>query len=147
MALRKEQADLIEEKAQIEAMLASDKKQWQIIAHEIRDTKKKYEAGEQDPASGAPPSSAAECRDRPRRIADRPRAGDDPAFEEGLDSRAEEGMSRTSRPRPSRATTACRLLFRRDDFEDSGAARATARSIRWRPPNCRAGARRASRCA
>ena len=42
MALRKEQADLIEEKAQIEAMLASDKKQWQIIAHEIRDTKKKY---------------------------------------------------------------------------------------------------------
>ena len=42
MALRKEQADLTEEKAQIEAMLASDKKQWQIIAHEIRDTKKKY---------------------------------------------------------------------------------------------------------
>jgi len=42
MALRKEETDLREEKGQIEAMLASDKKQWQIIAHEIRDTKKKY---------------------------------------------------------------------------------------------------------
>ena len=40
--LRKEQAELIEEKGQIEALLASDKKQWQVIAHEIRDTKKKY---------------------------------------------------------------------------------------------------------
>jgi topoisomerase-4 subunit A len=42
MALRKEQAELIEEKSQIEGMLGSEKKQWQIIAHEIRDTKKKY---------------------------------------------------------------------------------------------------------
>ena len=42
MQLRKEQTDLTEEKTQIEALLASDRKQWQVIAHEIRDTKKKY---------------------------------------------------------------------------------------------------------
>src|SRR5271169_3353490 len=42
MALRKEQADLIEEKGQIEALLASAKKQWQAITYEIRDVKKRY---------------------------------------------------------------------------------------------------------
>ena len=70
MALRKEQADLIEEKGQIEAMLASDKKQWQIIAHEIRDTKKKY-GPESKSASGARLSRRPQCRDRPCRFADR----------------------------------------------------------------------------
>ena len=42
MQLRKEQSDLAEEKAQIEALLGSERKQWQVIAHEIRDTKKRY---------------------------------------------------------------------------------------------------------
>ena len=42
MALRKEQGELTEEKASIEALIASEKKQWQAIAYEIRDTKKKY---------------------------------------------------------------------------------------------------------
>ncbi|HYA73134.1 MAG TPA: DNA topoisomerase IV subunit A [Roseiarcus sp.] len=42
MALRKEQKALSEEKAAIEALIASEKKQWQAIAYEIRDTKKKY---------------------------------------------------------------------------------------------------------
>jgi topoisomerase-4 subunit A len=42
MALRKEQAELIEEKASVEALIGSEKKQWQAIAYEIRDTKKKY---------------------------------------------------------------------------------------------------------
>ncbi len=42
MALRKEQAELTEEKASIEALIASEKKQWQAIAYQIRDTKKKY---------------------------------------------------------------------------------------------------------
>ncbi|MGD0640563.1 MAG: DNA topoisomerase IV subunit A [Roseiarcus sp.] len=42
MALRKEQKDLTEEKQAIEALIASEKKQWQAIAYEIRDTKKKY---------------------------------------------------------------------------------------------------------
>ena len=42
MELREEQKKLTEEKGQIEALLASEKKQWQMIAHEIRDTKKKY---------------------------------------------------------------------------------------------------------
>jgi topoisomerase-4 subunit A len=42
MQLRKEHTDLAEEKAQIEALLGSERKQWQVIAHEIRDTKKKF---------------------------------------------------------------------------------------------------------
>ena len=42
MALRKEQDDLTKEKASIEALLASEKKQWQMIAVEIRDVKKKF---------------------------------------------------------------------------------------------------------
>ena len=42
MALRKEQDDLTKEKASIEALLASERKQWQMIAVEIRDVKKKF---------------------------------------------------------------------------------------------------------
>src|SRR5271157_3193583 len=42
MALRKEQGDLAKEKASIEALLASEKKQWQMIAVEVRDVKKKF---------------------------------------------------------------------------------------------------------
>jgi len=40
--LRKEQTDLVEEKASIEALLASDRKQWQMIAVEVREVKKKF---------------------------------------------------------------------------------------------------------
>jgi topoisomerase-4 subunit A len=42
MELRKEETALAQEKGQIEELLASERKQWQVIAHEIRDTKKKY---------------------------------------------------------------------------------------------------------
>jgi topoisomerase-4 subunit A len=42
MALRKEQDELSKEKAAIELLLASEKKQWQIIAVEVRDVKKKF---------------------------------------------------------------------------------------------------------
>ncbi len=42
MALRKEQDDLTKEKASIESLLASDRKQWQMIAVEIRSVKKKF---------------------------------------------------------------------------------------------------------
>ena len=42
MALRKEQDDLGKEKASIEALLASERKQWQMIAVEIREVKKKF---------------------------------------------------------------------------------------------------------
>ena len=42
MALRKEQDDLTKEKASIESLLASESKQWQMIAVEIRDVKKKF---------------------------------------------------------------------------------------------------------
>jgi topoisomerase-4 subunit A len=42
MELRKEETALRQEKEQIEELLGSERKQWQVIAHEIRDTKKKY---------------------------------------------------------------------------------------------------------
>ena len=42
MALRKERQELTQEKGTIEALLASDKKQWQAVAYEIRDVKKKF---------------------------------------------------------------------------------------------------------
>jgi len=42
MALREEQGELKKEKADIEALLSSDKKQWQTIAYEIRDLKKRF---------------------------------------------------------------------------------------------------------
>ena len=55
MALRKEQDDLGKEKASIEFLLASERKQWQMIAVEIRDVKKKFGPGPSS-AGGAPPS-------------------------------------------------------------------------------------------
>jgi topoisomerase IV subunit A len=42
MALKKEQAELLKEKADIEKLLGDEKRQWQTIAYQIRDTKKKY---------------------------------------------------------------------------------------------------------
>ena len=42
MALRKEQDDLTKEKASIEALLASERKQWRMIEVEIRDLRKKF---------------------------------------------------------------------------------------------------------
>jgi topoisomerase-4 subunit A len=42
MALKKEEADLRKEKGEIEKLLGDEKKQWQTIAYQIRDTKKKY---------------------------------------------------------------------------------------------------------
>jgi topoisomerase-4 subunit A len=60
MQLRKEEGDLRQEKEQIEALLASERKQWQVIAHEIRDTKKKYgpetKIGKRRTTFEAPPS-------------------------------------------------------------------------------------------
>ena len=42
MALRREKDTLEKEKAEVETLLGDEKKQWQVIAHQIRDTKKKY---------------------------------------------------------------------------------------------------------
>jgi topoisomerase-4 subunit A len=42
MALRQEQGELIKEKTDIDTLLASDKRQWQAIAYQIRDVRKKY---------------------------------------------------------------------------------------------------------
>jgi len=42
MGLRREQEALTKEKTEIETLLRDEKKQWQTIAYQIRDTKKKY---------------------------------------------------------------------------------------------------------
>jgi topoisomerase IV subunit A len=42
MALRKEEYDLAKEKASIEALLGSERKQWQMIAVEVREVRKKF---------------------------------------------------------------------------------------------------------
>ncbi len=42
MALRKEETDLAAEKASIESLLGADRRQWQMIAVEVRDVKKKF---------------------------------------------------------------------------------------------------------
>ena len=59
MALRKEQTDLTEEKRQIETLLASDKKQWQALSYEIKDTRKRYgpetKLGKRRTSFAAPP--------------------------------------------------------------------------------------------
>ena len=59
MQLRKEQDELNKEKAEIEALLASDKRQWQEISRQIRETRKKYgpdtPLGRRRTRFGAPP--------------------------------------------------------------------------------------------
>ena len=89
MALRKEQKDLSEEKGEIEALLACEKKQWQAIAYEIRDIKKKYGPETKLGKRRTDFRGAARGRRRCRRGDDRARAGDDPRLAKGLDSRAE----------------------------------------------------------
>ncbi len=63
MALRKEEDDLTKEKASIESLLASDRKQWQMIAVEVRDVKKKFgpetKLGRGAPASRPRPTSSS----------------------------------------------------------------------------------------
>ena len=56
MALRKEQDDLTKEKASIENLLGSERKQWQMIAVEIRDVKKKFGPDDEARRAGAPAS-------------------------------------------------------------------------------------------
>ena len=60
MALRKELSELETEKAEIESLLASEKKQWLAITHEIRETKKKYSSetkiGKRRTSFEAPPN-------------------------------------------------------------------------------------------
>ena len=89
MALKKEQADLLKEKAEIETLLGDEKQQWQTIAYQIRDTKKKYGPETQARQAAHLLRGGAGCRRRPRRGADRARAGDGPRLAKGLDSRAE----------------------------------------------------------
>ena len=105
MALRKEQDELTKEKAEIEALLASEKRQWQIIAVEVREVKKKFgpetKLGRRRTSFEAAPDVD---RLRSRRGDDRARAVDRRRLAEGLDSRAE---------RPGRGSLDRRLQGRR----------------------------------
>ena len=133
------------EKGSIEALLASEKKQWQAVAFEIRDVQEEIRAGHQARQAAHHLRDRRRDRDRTRRGADRARAGDHPRFAEGLDSRAE-GPRRRSRRRDLQGRRrADDLVLRRDDVEDPGAGDATARPSRSTPPSCRAAAAPASR--
>ena len=106
MALKKEQAELLKEKGEIETLLGDEKRQWQTIAYQIRDIKKKY--GPETQARQAPHvvrGGARRRRRRSRRGDDRARAGDRARFAEGLDSRAERPCRGSVERSPSRATT------------------------------------------
>ena len=146
MALRKEQTDLDEEKASIEALLGYEAKQWQTITVEIRDLKKKYgpetKLGKRRTTSRRRPMSSIVDA---RRGAGRARAADRPRVAEGLDP----GAERSCRGPFAAAVQGRRrhedLVLRRDDVENPRADQRRqgfhARCLR----NCRAGARRASR--
>ena len=88
MALRKEQDDLTKEKASIESLLGNEKKQWQMIAVEVRDVKKKFgpdtRLGRRRTSFEAAPDVVADLAAGD----DRARAPDRPRFAEGLDPRA-----------------------------------------------------------
>ena len=106
MALQKEQDELLKEKREIETLLGDEKQQWQTIASQIRDIKKKY--GPETHARQAAHvvrSGARRRRRRSRRGDDRARAGDRAGFAEGLDSRAERPCRRPLGGSRSRATT------------------------------------------
>ena len=122
MALRKEQDDLTKEKASIEALLASDRKQWQMIAVEIRDVKKKFGP---DTKLGRRRTSfrgrARRRRRRSRRGDDRARAADHPGLAERLDPRAEGPGRRSLRRHVQGRRRLEDLVLRRNDLEDSGA--------------------------
>jgi topoisomerase-4 subunit A len=68
MALRKEESDLLTEKADIDALLASEKRQWQAIAYQIRDVRKKYgpetPLGKRRTTFEAPPDVDMEAAER-----------------------------------------------------------------------------------
>ena len=122
MALRKEQDDLTKEKATIESLLASERKQWQMIAVEIRDVKKKFgpdtKLGRRRTSfEAAPDVVVADLAERD----DRARAADHPCLAERLDPGAERPGGRSFRRRLQGRRRLENLVLRRNDLEDSGA--------------------------
>jgi topoisomerase IV subunit A len=57
MELKREFDELTTEKGQVEALLASEDKQWKVVAHQIREVRKSFGRRRRS-ASGAPPSTA-----------------------------------------------------------------------------------------
>jgi len=70
LELRKEHADLSAEKAQLEGLLASDKRQWGMISKEIEALKKAYPLLNPDGSRHALGSRRTELRDAPTANAD-----------------------------------------------------------------------------
>ena len=67
MALRKEQTDLVKEKAEIEALLGSDKKQWQVDRPRDPRRQEEIRAGDADRQAAHHLRGAARRRRRRRR--------------------------------------------------------------------------------
>ena len=145
MALRKERKDLEAEKGSIETLLASEKKQWQAVAYEIRDVRKKFGPDTKLGRRRTTFEIADRDRGRTRRGADRARAGDDPHFAEGLDPRAERSRRRPRERDFQGRGRVADLVLRRDHVENPGAGDATARPSPSTRPSCRAAAAPASR--
>ena len=136
MALRKEQDDLAKEKAEIEALLASETKQWQMIAARSATSKKKFgpetKLGKRRTTFEAAPDVV---------VADLAEAMIEREPVTVVVSR--KGWIRALKGHVADLSTATfkgddglqDLVLRRDDLEDPRAGRATARSSRSTPPN------------
>ena len=122
MALRKEQDELSKEKATIEALLASEKKQWQMIAVEIRDVKKKFgpdtKLGRRRTSFEAAPDVIVADLGRGD---DRARTLDHRRVAEGLDPGAERPGRRSLHGHVQGRRRLEDRVLRRNDLEDFGA--------------------------
>ncbi len=139
---------LSKEKAEIEALLASDDKQWQTVAWEIGEVKKKFAK-----ATEIGKRRTLFCRRADSRCRGDP-AGDDREgadhgryLGKGLDPRAEGPYLRhldlavQGRRWPEDRVPGL------DHGPDPASSRLAARSIRWAATSCRAAAAMANRCA
>ncbi len=146
MQLRKEETELSEEKGQIEALLASERKQWKVIAHEIRDTKKKYgpetKIGKRRTRFEAPPQVEVDLAEsfieREPITVLLSRKG----WIRAMKGHVADVSTRNLQGRRQPAD----LVLRRDDLENPGAGERRQDASRSTPPSCPAGARSASRC-
>ena len=148
MALKKEQAELLKEKGEIETLLGDEKKQWQTIAYQIRDTKKKYgpetKLGKRRTSFEAAPDvivadlAEAMIEREPVTVL---------VSQKGWIRALKGHVTDLSTRRVQGRRRAENLVLRRDDVENPGAGEQRQGLSRWRPPSCRAGAGRASRSA
>ena len=147
--IRKEFDALTEEKAEIEALLASDEKQWQTDRLADRRGARRNSARTPISAAAAPTFAEAPDHDLEDHPAgdDRERADHRRRLGEGLDPRHEGASGRFRGARLQGGRQAEARLPRRDDRQDPAVLPPAAGSTRSAPTSCPAGAAMASRCA